>query len=304
MYHDEQIKIITHLQEYIEQHINEDITLHDLASQAGYSPWHIAKVFKELTGKSPFDYIRMLRLSNAALVLRDEEKKVIDVALDFVFDSHEGFTRAFKRQFGITPKSYQTHTPPLPLFKPWPIRDQHIYENYKDEEWADTATFSTVLLSFPTRKMILKRGRKAQDYFAYSNEVNCDIWGILISIKEALYEPVGMWLPDNLRPEGTSTYAQGVEVPADYNGIIPEGFEVIDLPACQMLMFQGEPYQETDFNQAILSLMRSIDRYNPALLECEWAYEQAPCIQLEPQGYRGYMEARPVIQKSINKQHI
>lgn len=297
MHNAERIKIVSHLQEYIEQHIGEDITLHCLAEQAGYSPWHVAKLFKELTGNSPFDYIRMLRLSHAALKLRDENKKVIDVALDFVFDSHEGFTRAFKRQFGITPKDYQKNTPPLPLFKPWSILDSYAFENRHSEDIPDTDSFSTVLLNFPQRKMILRRGKNATDYFEYSDETGCDVWGILVSIKEALYEPVGMWLPENLRPQGTSVYAQGVEVPFDYSGVIPDGFEAIDLPACQMLMFQGEPYEDIDFNKAILSLMRTIDQYNPALSGCEWARDNTPRIQLEPQGYRGYMEARPVVQK-------
>jgi len=92
------------MQDYIEEHLTDPITLHMLANAAGYSPWHSARLFKELTGKAPFDYIRALRLSQAAVRLRDEDVKVVDVAFDFVFDSHEGFTRAFSREFGMTPK--------------------------------------------------------------------------------------------------------------------------------------------------------------------------------------------------------
>ena len=291
------VTIISNLQEYIERSIEEDITLHSLAQQAGYSPWHTAKLFKEFTGKSPFEYIRMLRLSKAALMLRDSNKKVIDVALDFVFDSHEGFTRAFKRQFGISPKDYQKSAPPIQLFRPYPVVDYYTYENRNTEDSLYIAdTFSTEILNFPSRKMVLRRGKKAKDYFEYVHEIDCDVWGILISIKEALYEPVGMWLPKNLRPGGTSFYAQGVEVPADYNGVIPKGFEVIDLPACQMLMFQGEPFEDAEFDKAIVALINAIEGYDPALSDCRWADELAPRIQLEPQGYRGYMEARPVTQ--------
>jgi len=73
-------------------------------------------------------------------------------------------------------------------------------------------------------------------------------------IKEALYEPVGLWLPDNMRPADTGLYAQGVEVPADYAGEIPEGFDLMDLPACKMLVFQGEPFRDEDFEEAICAL--------------------------------------------------
>ena len=85
---------VTRMQTFIEKHLDEEITLHALAQQAGYSPWHCAKMFKEYTDKSPFEYIRKLRLSKAALVLRDEDLRVVDVALDFVFDSHELFVNS------------------------------------------------------------------------------------------------------------------------------------------------------------------------------------------------------------------
>ena len=80
------------MQDFIERHMTESITLRMLAKAAGYSPWYAARIFKELTGKTPFEYIRELRLSRAALKLRDEDIRIVDVALDFVFDSHEGFT--------------------------------------------------------------------------------------------------------------------------------------------------------------------------------------------------------------------
>lgn len=54
---------VTRMQTFIERHLDEEITLHALAQQAGYSPWHCAKMFKEYTDKSPFEYIRKLRLS-------------------------------------------------------------------------------------------------------------------------------------------------------------------------------------------------------------------------------------------------
>ena len=114
---------VRRMQAYIEEHISEQITLLQLAKAAGYSPWHCERLFKEYTEKTPFDYIRALRLSKAALVLRDSKSKVIDVALDFVFDSHEGFTKAFSRQFGLSPKSYTKDVPPISLFIPYLASD-------------------------------------------------------------------------------------------------------------------------------------------------------------------------------------
>ena len=140
----------------------------------------------------------------------------------------------------------------------------------------------------------MKRGRTARDYFEYCEEVNCDIWGLLCSVKEALYEPIGLWLPDPFRPIGTSLYAQGVEVPCDYAGAVPEGLEIIELPPCKMMVFQGPPFEEEDFHEAILGVSKLIDNYRPEIYGFAWSDESAPRFQLEPQGYRGYIEARPV----------
>lgn len=285
---------VTRMQTFIEKHLDEEITLHALAQQAGYSPWHCAKMFKEYTDKSPFEYIRKLRLSKAALVLRDEDLRVVDVALDFVFDSHEGFTRAFRKQFGVTPKAYQKKTPPIPLFTPYPVESYYLMGEKHTELPPLSKNLHVRLIEFPARKLILLRGKNAKSYIEYAQEIGCDVWGILASIKEALYEPVGLWLPESMRTEETSVYAQGVEVPLDYQGLIPEGFDVIDLPACTMLLFQGDPYDEARFDEAIEAVMKQIDTYDPSINNCQWAEKAGPRIQLEPQGYRGYIEARPV----------
>jgi AraC-like DNA-binding protein len=285
------------MQQYIAEHIKEPITQHQLAQAAGYSQYHAARMFKELTGKTPFEYIRRLRLSQSALVLRDEKVRVLDVALDYVFDSNEGFTRAFFKEFGITPKEYSQKPKPVRLFMPDNVRDFYLLINSGKDDKSMKETPNTIFvqaMDCQARKVILKRGKTAKEYFEYCEEVGCDIWGILCSIKEALYEPIGMWMPDNLRPEGTSVYTQGVEVPLNYAGEIPEGFEIIELPPCKMLIFQGQPYEDEKFMDAISEFWEQTKNYNPQIYGYEWADMDAPKFQLAPMGYRGYIEGRPV----------
>ena len=147
----------------------------------------------------------------------------------------------------------------------------------------------------PARKLILKRGIKAEDYYAYCEEVGCEIWDVLTGIKDALYEPMGLWLPENLRRPGTSIYAQGVEVAVDYTEPLAAGLEIIDLPACKMMIFQGQPYDDADFELAIGSFWETIKSYNPEIYGFKWSDADAPRFQLEPEGYRGYIEGRPVM---------
>lgn len=150
------------------------------------------------------------------------------------------------------------------------------------------------VLDRPTRKMIVKRGIKASHYFEYCEELGCDVWDQLAAIPNALQEPLGMWLPERLRPAGTSEYIQGVEVAVDFNGKVPEGFDVAELPACKMMVFQGPPFEDKDFEEAISSLWDVINSYKPETYGFAWADDDGPRFQLKPEGYRGYIEGRPV----------
>ena len=146
----------------------------------------------------------------------------------------------------------------------------------------------------PARKVIIKRGVKAEEYWSYCQEVGCDVWGVLTSMPALSGEPVCLWLPEAYRRSGTSRYVQGVEVPVTYEGVIPEGFEVIELPAAKYLMFQGEPFAEEDYCDAIQAVQQSIERYDPAVIGYAWD-ETNPHIQLEPIGKRGYIELKAVV---------
>jgi AraC family transcriptional regulator len=291
------------MQDFIESHISEPVTLHMLAEAAGYSPWHAARIFKDFTGKTPFDYIRELRLTRAAETLRDEDVKVVDVAFDFVFESHEGFTRAFSKHFGISPRRFSKEKPPVKLFMPESMRDYYLslQRGDRDMNEPNPNTVFVQVIDRPARKFILKRGKEAKDYFAYCEELGCDIFEELKGVKDALYEPISVWLPENLRKPGTSVYCMGVEMPADYKGLVPAGYEIIDLKPCKMMVFQGQPFDDADYQQAIGDIWAVMKTYNPELYGFKWADDDAPRFQMEPQGYRGYIEARPVRQLNVKK---
>lgn len=293
----EQIDAVQRVQDYIEKHIGEPISLYRLAQAAAYSPWHTSRIFKEYTGKTPLEYIRQLRLSRAALQLWDDNKRIIDVALDFAFSSHEGFTRAFSDMFGMTPHDYRRNTPIIPLFMPSPVRARYLLAKkgaIKVQEKTSRNTVFVQVVDRPARRLILKRGVKAANYYDYCGEVGCEVWAELCSIKQALYEPIGMWLPENLRRPGTSEYAQGVEVPAGFDADLPDGYEIIDLPPCMVMVFQGPPFKEEDFEEAITDMWGLMKTYDPVFYGFKWADEDGPRFQLVPLGERGYIEARPV----------
>lgn len=287
----EQIEAVQRMQDYIEQHINERITPADLARASMFSPWYAHRMFKYYTGKTPGEYIRRLRLSKSALKLRDESCQIAEIAFEYGFESVDGYQRAFRREFGCNPREYAKKPVPLYLFTPYGVKF-HKNEG-RNETMEKVKNIFIQVIEKPGRKVIIKRGIKAADYWTYCEEVGCDVWGLLTSIKSGSGEPVCLWLPRSYIKTGTSEYVQGVEVSSDYDGEVPEGFEIIELPAAKYLMFQGEPFEEADYEKAIGEVWDAIDKYDPSVIGYSWDKEN-PRIQLEPIGTRGYIELLPI----------
>lgn len=287
----EQALAVQRMQDYIDANLDREITFNDLAKESLFSPWYSYRLFREYTGLSPAGYIRRLRLSRSALRLRKENLRIIDLAFELGFRSADGYTRAFFREFGCTPKDYAKNPVPIALFIPYGIKFRELRKDRTTMK--EVKSVFIQIIRKPQRKVIIKRGTNADDYFNYCDEVGCDVWGMLLSMDSLCGEPVCMWLPERYRAPGTSVYVQGVEVSCDYAGAIPEGFDVIALPEAEYLMFQGEPFCEEDYCEAIAAVQCAMDRYEPSVIGYEWD-DKNPRIQLEPKGERGYIELRAV----------
>ena len=287
----EHILAVQCMQDYISSHLSQEIRLSDLSEASLFSPWYSYRLFREHLGLSPSDYVRRLRLTKAAEALREGNRKIIDAAFDYGFTNVDTFTRAFYREFGLNPSEYQKNPVPIPLFIPYGVKYRALKK--ERETMSNVQTVFVRIVEKPERLCIIKRGITAEDYFPYCEEVSCDVWGMLTSMPSLCGEPVCMWLPGKYKKPNTSTYVQGVEVETDYQGVIPEGFDVIHLPQAEYLMFQGQPFREEDYCQAIRAVQQAIGEFKPASTGYEWDDEN-PRIQLEPRGERGYIELWPV----------
>lgn len=100
---------------YIEQNITRDISLYDICREAGFSVPHFYRLFKKLTGDTVGAYILRHRMLIAARDLIESNKSIASIAFENGFESHDVFTRAFTRVYGITPREYRNNNSPPPL---------------------------------------------------------------------------------------------------------------------------------------------------------------------------------------------
>ena len=77
--------------QYIEEHLREELTIREIAQQAALSPFYFQKGFAMLCGMTVGDYIRQRRLSAAGLEVLTTDRKIIDIALEFGYDSPDSF---------------------------------------------------------------------------------------------------------------------------------------------------------------------------------------------------------------------
>ncbi|HLJ76794.1 MAG TPA: AraC family transcriptional regulator [Acidobacteriaceae bacterium] len=98
---------VTRVLRAIEAEPDAPLTLRDMAAHAGLSPWHFLRCFEHLTGATPRQYLLRTRLRHAAIRLRDESTRVLDIAFDCGFGDVSNFNRAFRAEFGRSPRAFR-----------------------------------------------------------------------------------------------------------------------------------------------------------------------------------------------------
>lgn len=92
---------------YIEANPNQNLTLERLAKELHYSKYYMARTFKKDTGMTLCKYIQGRRLEAAARELAETKRPVVEIALEAGYGSQQAFARAFRREYGCTPRTYR-----------------------------------------------------------------------------------------------------------------------------------------------------------------------------------------------------
>lgn len=103
-------RLVSALIDWIEKNLDDKLLIDDVSRRSGYSKWHIQRKFKTVMGVTIASYIRIRKLTRAAIALKVTKMKIVDIAQNYGFDNQQTFTRTFSHHFGVSPGEYRQHT--------------------------------------------------------------------------------------------------------------------------------------------------------------------------------------------------
>ena len=131
--------------DFVESHIDKPLTLDELCQVANLSKFHFHRQCSAYFGISVYQFIKLLRMKRAAFQLAFRtEKKVIDIALSNGYDSHEAFSRAFNKVFGLSPSAFRR----TPDWHSWHQHYQNLVQ-FRMQAMTEHANYQVDLVNFP-----------------------------------------------------------------------------------------------------------------------------------------------------------
>lgn len=288
--------------DWIEGHISENPSLMQLSAQIGYSPYYCSVRFHEITGMTLKSYIAGRRLAMAALAIRDTDERILDIAVRYGYSSQEALTRAFLSAFGCTPASYRRDPVPIPLSVRQVVCHPDDYQHQKGEP-----TMNKTILTEPHVKteFIPAHGylgiwdETAKGYGDFFQRHNCDtVCGTIDSLSNVSDPIITCHTAGWHTIDGERRYFYGMGVPAGYNGKIPDGFELRELPASYYLVFFHPPYDYLKDNGKVMDRVENLAWNYDIRQFCggkyTWNEEACQCYQRHYPEVLGYQILRPI----------
>ena len=265
--------IVDEIDTCIKSYNDEALTLRALARRLGYSEFHTTRKFKEVSGMQLRDYLRRRKLAFALIEVRDSDKSLLDIALDYGYSSHAAFTRAFKLAYGVTPSEYRQNPKPVVLRTKINPFDRYLLGLGEIGMMKSTDDVKIYFVTIPAHKFLHIRNYESNGYWDFWEKQSkipgqdCDtICGLLDSIKGKLDDHGGGepnsgsgqvmgYIND---PQGRlcdwgirRVECYGVRLPLDYNGEVPPKMQLMDIPQEEYIVFEHGPFSYEKENHTV-----------------------------------------------------
>ena len=250
-----------------------DMTLSALAEKFGYSEFHLSRKFREVSGMSFRDYLRYRRLAFALKDVRDTEKGLLEIAMDYGFSSNEAFTRAFREAYGVTPSRYRANPIPVVLRTQLHPFDCYLLGIGGTGMAQTTQDVKIYFVTIPAHKFLHIRNYESIGYWDFWQKQaqipgqDCEtICGLLESIPGKLDDLGGSEADSGSgqlmafinEPTGRIcswgiplAESYGARLSADYSGPVPEQMLLMDVPEGEYIVFEHGPVDFETQNQAV-----------------------------------------------------
>ncbi|MCC0641551.1 MULTISPECIES: helix-turn-helix transcriptional regulator [unclassified Clostridioides] len=265
--------IIDEIDKCIKNYNGEVLTLRFLSRKLGYSEFYTTKKFKEISGMQFRDYLRNRKLAFALKEVRDSDKSLLDIAFDYGFSSHEAFTRAFKRTYGVTPSEYRKNPKPVVLRTKITPFDRYFLGLGEIGMIKSTDGVKIYFATIPAHKFLYIKNNESNGYWDFWRKQNLipgqdheTICGLLDSIKGKLDDDggseancgSGQIMAYINSPDGRlcdwgilRTECWGVRLPFDYKGELPPQMLMIDIPEAEYIIFEHGPFNYEQENCSV-----------------------------------------------------
>ncbi|WP_419022984.1 helix-turn-helix transcriptional regulator [Emergencia sp.] len=265
--------IVDEIDRCIKNYDDEALTLRILSQKLGYSEFYTTRKFKEISGIQFRDYLRLRKLTFALKEVRDSERSILDIAFDYGFSSHEAFTRAFKKTYGITPSEYRKNPKPLVLRTKINPFDRYFLGLGEIGMMKSTDDVKIYFVTIPAHKFLHIKNYESNGYWDFWQKQSLipgqdyeTICGLLDSIKGKLDDDGGSEVNSSSGqimaymndPEGRlcdwgipRTECWGVRLPFDYNGEVPPQMHMADVPEGEYLVFEHGPFDYEQENRSV-----------------------------------------------------
>lgn len=265
--------IVDELDQCIKQHNDEALSLHNVAQKLGYSEYYTTRKFKEITGMQFREYLRHRKLAFALKEIRDSDRGILDIALDYGFSSHESFTRSFKQTYGITPDAYRKSYQPLLLRTKINPFDRYLFGYEEIGMVHSTKDIKIYFVTIPAHKFLHIRNYESNGYWDFWQKQSLipgqdreTICGYLDSIKGKLDDDGGSetnsgsgqlmaYIHD---PAGRlcdwgfpRIECYGVRLPMDYQGKVPDQMQLMEIPEAEYVVFEHGPFDYEQENRSV-----------------------------------------------------
>ena len=288
------IEVVQQMIEWIEANMEEGPTLQKVSKAVGYSPWYCSEMFHDITGFTMKSYIAGRRLARITEEIRDTKERILDIAVKYGFSSQEALTRVFREQYGCTPAAYRKKNKPVPMT----IHKHVLFPDYEETrlKTMEKEKLDIRVEYIPAHKYLGIWEERAENYCEFWEYHDCDeVCGFVTSMDKMAHPVVTAHTAGWKMQNGKKIYFYGTGVPLDYDGEVPEGFEVREIPASDYLVFM---YPVFDFMTENVDVMSAVEElafnFDPSERGYVWNEEECQIYQRHYPEKLGYQILRPV----------